>query len=53
MEVEHVAETAISEGGAEDGDVVAVGPIADAFFVVDFFAQAVDHTGRGPVYFAF
>lgn len=38
MEVEHVAEAAVRERRAEDGDVVLVGPVVDAALVVDLLA---------------
>ena len=48
MEVEHVAEGAVGEGGAEDGDGVAVGPVEDGRFVGDFGAEAGDDGAGGP-----
>ena len=48
MEIEHVSQTTVCEGGAEYGDVVFVGPVADGGWVVDFFAEAVDYGARGP-----
>ena len=48
VEVEHVAEGAVGEGGAEDGDGVFVGPVADGGFVVNFPAQARDDGAGGP-----
>ena len=38
VEVEHVAEGTVGEGGAEDGDGVFKGPVADGGFVSDFLA---------------
>lgn len=49
VEVEHVAEAAVGEGRAEDGDVVLVGPVVDRGGVVNILAEAVDDLGRGPV----
>ena len=48
VEVEHVAEGAVGEGGAEDGDGVAVGPVEDGGFVGDFGAEAGDDGAGGP-----
>ena len=48
MEIEHVTQTAVCEGGTENRDVVFVGPVADGGFVVDFFAEAVDYSAWGP-----
>ena len=48
VEVEHVAEGAVGEGGAEDGDGVFVGPVADGGFVGDFLAEARDDGAGGP-----
>ena len=48
VEVEHVAEGAVGEGGAEDGDAVAVRPVEDGGFVGDFGAEAGDDGARGP-----
>ena len=49
MEVQHVAETAVCQSRAEDGDVVLPRPVVDGPFVVDLLAQAVDHLTRRPV----
>ena len=49
VEVEHVAETAVGEGGTEDGDVVLVGPVADRGRVVDLFAETMDDLAGCPV----
>ena len=48
VEVEHVAEGAVGEGGAEDGDAVAGRPVEDGAVVGDFRAQAGDDGARGP-----
>lgn len=48
MEVEHVAEGAVGEGGAEDGDGVPLGPVEDGGVVCDFGAEARDDGARGP-----
>ena len=48
MEVEHVAERAVGEGGAEDGDRVLVGPVEDGRLVVDFGAEAGDDRAGRP-----
>lgn len=40
VEVEHVAQGAVGEGGAEDGDGVLVGPVEDGGVVGDFGAEA-------------
>ena len=48
MEVEHVAEGAVGEGGAEDRDAVSVGPVEDGGFVGDFGAEAGDDGAGGP-----
>lgn len=48
VEVEHVAEGAVGEGGAEDGDRVARGPVEDGGFVGDFGAEAGDDGAWGP-----
>ena len=48
MEVEHVAQGAVGEGGAEDRDGVLVGPVEDGGFVGDFGAEAGDDGARGP-----
>ena len=50
VEVEHVAQAAIGQGGAEDGDVVLPGPVVDRLLVVDLLAQTVDHLARRPVH---
>ena len=48
VEVEHVAQGAVGEGGAEDGDGVSVGPVEDGGLVGDFGAEAGDDGARGP-----
>lgn len=48
VEEEHVAETAVRQGGAEDGDVVAVGPVVDRGRVVDLLAEPADELARRP-----
>ena len=48
VEVEHVAEGAVREGGAEDGDAVAVRPVEDRGLVGDLGAQAGDDGAGGP-----
>ena len=48
MEVEHVAEGAVGEGGAEYRDAVSVGPVEDGGFVGDFGAEAGDDGAGGP-----
>lgn len=48
VEVEHVAQAAVGEGGAEDGDGVGVGPVEDGGWVCDFAAEAGDDGGGGP-----
>lgn len=48
MEVEHVAQRAVREGGAEDRDGVSVRPVEDRGLVVDFGPQARDDGARGP-----
>lgn len=48
MEVEHVAQRAVGEGGAEDRDGVSVGPVEDRGVVCNFGAQARDDGARGP-----
>lgn len=40
VEVEHVAQRPVGEGGAEDGDAVLVGPVEDGGVVGDFGAEA-------------
>ena len=49
VEVEHVAQAAVGECGAEDGDVVLPRPVVDGPLVVDLLAQAVDDLARRPV----
>lgn len=48
MEVEHVAEGAVGEGGAEYRYRVPVRPVQDGGFVVDFGAQARNDGAGGP-----
>ena len=48
VEVEHVAQGAVGEGGAEDGDGVSVGPVEDRGLVGDFGAEAGDDGAGGP-----
>lgn len=48
MEVEHVAEGAVGEGGAEYGDGVAMGPVEDGGLVGDLGAEAGDDGTRRP-----
>ena len=48
VEVEHVAQGAVGEGGAEHGDAVPVGPVEDGGFVGDFGAEAGDDGAGGP-----
>ena len=48
MEVEHVTEGAVGEGGAEHRDAVSVGPVEDGGLVVDFGAEAGNDGARGP-----
>ena len=49
MEVKHVSETAVCQGGTEYGDIVLVCPVINGFLVVDFFAKSVDYFARCPV----
>lgn len=49
VKVQHVAEAAVSQRGAEDGYVVLPGPVVDGALVVDLLAEAVDDLARGPV----
>nr|POE65042.1 hypothetical protein CFP56_34710 [Quercus suber] len=49
VEVQHVAQTAVGQGGAEDRDVVPVRPVIHGGLVVDLLAQAGDDFARGPV----
>ena len=53
VKVEHVAETAVGEGRAEDGDGVLSGPVADGALVVDLEAETVDELAGCPVEQAF
>ena len=46
MEEEHVPETAVCEGRAEDGDPVLGGPVADALLVINFQTQPMDQPGE-------
>ena len=48
MEVEHVAQGTVREGGAEYRDGVFVGPVEDGGGVVDFGAEAGDDGAGGP-----
>lgn len=48
MEVEHVAQRPVGEGGAEDGDGVLVGPVEDGGVVGDFGAEAGSDGAGGP-----
>mmetsp|Transcript_7044 Transcript_7044/g.14144 ORF Transcript_7044/g.14144 Transcript_7044/m.14144 type:complete len:398 (+) Transcript_7044:309-1502(+) len=47
-EVEHVANAAVSDRRAIDGNVVLVGPVVNRLRVVDLLTKAVDHLARGP-----
>lgn len=49
VEVEHIAQAPIRDGGAEDWDVVLVRPVIDGAFIVDLLPEAVDHLGGRPV----
>ena len=49
MEVHHVAQTAVRESRAENGDVVLVRPVVNGSFVIDLLAQSCDDLARGPV----
>ena len=48
VEVEHVAQGAVGQGGAEHRDGVFVGPVEDGGFVGDFGAEAGDDGAGGP-----
>ena len=48
VEVEHVAQGAVGEGGAEDGDGVPLGPVEDGGFVGDFETEAGGDGAGGP-----
>lgn len=50
VEVQHVAQAAVGQGRAEDGNVVLPGPVVDRVLVVDLLAQAVDHLAWRPVH---
>lgn len=49
MEVQHVAETAVCQRWAEDGNVVLPRPVVDGSLVVDFLAEPVDDLAWCPV----
>ena len=42
VEIEHVAERAVGQSGAEHRNVVLVGPIPARLFVVDFLAESAN-----------
>lgn len=48
MEVEHVPNGAVGQGGAEDGDVVLVAPIVDRVLVVDLLPQPAKGKNSKP-----
>ncbi len=48
VEVEHVAEAAVGQRGAEDGDAVARGPVAHGRRVGDLAAEAMDDLAGRP-----
>lgn len=48
VEIEHIAQAPISEGRAEDGDVVLVSPVVNRAWVVNLLAKTVDDLARGP-----
>jgi len=49
VEVQHVAQAAIRQRRAEDGNVVFPGPVVDRALVVDRLAQTVNDLARRPV----
>jgi hypothetical protein len=48
MEVEHIAERAISDGWAVDRDIVLVAPVVDTLRMIDLFPQTMNQTRRSP-----
>mmetsp|Transcript_127444 Transcript_127444/g.318199 ORF Transcript_127444/g.318199 Transcript_127444/m.318199 type:complete len:217 (+) Transcript_127444:381-1031(+) len=50
VEIEHVADGPVGDGGAEDRDVVFVSPIAHGLLVVDLLPEPVDHAGGRPAH---
>ena len=54
VEVDNVAQRAVSEGRTEDGDLVLPAPVVNALLIVDFFAHPSDYfRGRedDPLFF--
>ena len=49
VEVDHVTDRPVDDGRREDGNVILVAPVVDAFGVVDFFPEAMDHFGGRPI----
>lgn len=49
VEIQHVAQAAVSDGRAENWDVILIGPVVDRTLVVDLLAEAMDDLGGRPV----
>jgi len=52
VEVEHIPQAAVGEGGGEDGDIVFISPVEDRFLMLgmlaDFLAETRDYGAGGP-----
>ena len=45
---EHISNGTVSNGRAEDRDVVLVGPVVDRVLIVDFLTETINKGGRSP-----
>lgn len=51
MKIQHITQRTVGQSGAEDGDVVARGPVENRVLVVDFPTQPLNDAAGCPVQF--